>query len=328
MYMAEYIDTEDGTVYPLMEAEDFEAIPEGFSAYVAKRPEILPSYSAFAPDAFDVIERRSSDLILLQGDHGIGKTTRLIPELLRAAEQRGYRNLGSLSILKGFSFGGSISYNAHLDGHRSTLESSPYELLETEEGSQTIIGQLRARFQSTEGQKGFFVLDEGVDTARDNTLIANTIFREAARAGVQIAVVDPIKEYAPRAAAKYRAIGHIADKPLQAVAIPEQLVAKDEIKLLVRAIGVEALLAERINSHPVLRRLRVVARLGDQLLKASSQHRDDDDSIWEVNFPPILSVINNTLPESEQDMYGIHNMYGVSRTKLDKARETLLGGST
>jgi hypothetical protein len=331
--MAEYTDN-DGNIYPRLEPEDFAAIPGSFYEYTQKHPEVLPAYEATARTAFDLVSRRPDELVVLEGAHGIGKTTQLIPELLRTGEQQGYQALGSMSVL-GANMGAT---DVVLDAWQSVVLDKPHSghTIETADAARKLYRidaarekmrlaeTLRARFASAEGQNGLFVIDEGVSAAGSEASLMQFVTEEAARSGVSLAVVGPVREWDPRPAEDYRKLGRVAGKPLLRRSIPEQLVSMGSIEGLLAALGIEQDFADRFSRNDHLRRLRVLAYFAEELI-SQREAAGDDDFVWDTEYIESQSWLS-IIPGGYSRQLA-RSVFGLSNEQMNQADKDLRGAS-
>jgi hypothetical protein len=301
---------EDGSVYPQMEPEDHAAYPESFYDYALEHPEILPNYKGFAYDALDLIDRRPDELIVLEGRHGIGKTMRLIPDVLQLARTRGYKALGSISVVGGFE-----GQDVHVDGHEYMIRnillsdihsktSRGYHLPEVDSHRQKLHELLRARFQVCEGP-GLFIFDEAASTADSWPEVIKVINKDAQDNGVSLAVTQPRSfwkaDSAVIAREQNRKLEVVTGKRVTTVSIPEAQVSLNAIPALLHALGIEASLVDKFAQNPNLRRLRVAEKIASDIILRRLGRDNDDDFIWDAAYiKSIVGIFNYREPSDQR----------------------------
>ncbi|HZL08053.1 MAG TPA: hypothetical protein VFC50_02575 [Candidatus Dormibacteraeota bacterium] len=294
--MSEFTDG-DGIAYSKMPAELFAVYPGSFVDYGLANPAILPDYGPYARQAFDLITRRPDELIMLEGTHGIGKTTQLIPELLKTGQQHGYQDLGSISVINWE--GGLVIY---LDGHQRMLQAANnfdlhpsvddrFHLPERDDQMSEVSEELRNRFESAT-TPGLFIFDEAVGAAEDLPAFTRRVLDEARGNGVTVAITQPVRLWEGHQM-DYRLdierLEMLVDRKVTAAAINEVTVLQAKIPGLLTALGVELSLVDDFEQNPNLRRLRVVEYIANQIIIQRKRH-NEDDFIWDREY--ITSIVD------------------------------------
>jgi hypothetical protein len=318
--MSEFTDG-DGTAYSKMPAELIAAYPSSFVDYGLANPVILPDYRPYAQQALDLITRRSDELIVLEGTHGIGKTTRLIPALLGAARRNGYQDLGSLSVID--VEGGPM---IHLDGHQRMLRAAngfdfhpgfdgTTHMPEREADLLEIGERLRGRFESAIAP-ALFVFDEALSAAEDLPEFTQRVLDEAGRNKVAVAVTQPVQPWSGHQMdhrLDIERLEALAARKVMAVEIIEARIPSAAIPGLLTALGVELAMADDFEQNPNLRRLQVVEYIANQIIIQRLMH-GDDDFVWERD--DIVSMV---------DLLDISNEHEESRRLVGSSRWSMLG---
>ena len=263
--MAEPVDA----VARTMDPEKLAAIPPSFYDYVQQNPGTLPDYGPFAQRVFDVIAANPDYLVILNGPRGIGKTTQLIPALLKEGEQHGYQPLGSV-----FSLPYHGKEETHLDPHEWHIRDvglnswdinhrRPYWY---ESGVPSDLEEIiKSRFEDS-GEQSLFIVDEAVAAMSGMADVIKMVLREAENSGVTLAITQPDakdmdggeREQQERDLTR---LGRMAAKPLIQVKIDVTYVPQAEVVKMFETLGIDVGLAPKFEDNHLLRTLRAVEHI-------------------------------------------------------------------
>lgn len=283
-------------VVQLMDPELFANMPDNFGEYAKAHPEILPDYLPFAGDVLDLVDStRPDQVIALTGPQGIGKTRLLVPAILRRAQERGYKPLGSIQQIDDF-VGRSVLIDAHewlTDKGDQSHPPSEHMLFvdqDLDDVSETAAQEwdkiraiIHRKFTSSHGPK-LFIIDE----FSESFLLFSFISELARKNNVRLVAVGPLISHG-RAPSdeerenvrdqRYQHLHEATNMSLTSLTIPEQLVSMDAISELLKVFGIDEEVSDAFSKNPHLRRLAMVEAIVKYVFAARKYKEPGDDTI-------------------------------------------------
>ena len=291
---------ESSETFQVMDPALFANMPNNFGEYSKAHPEILPDYLPFAGEVLDLVDStRPDQIIALTGPQGIGKSRLIVPAILKRAQERGYKPLGSVQNVADL-IGSTIMIDAHTwltdKGHQSIAPSNHAFFVgdDLNDGSNIFIPQwdeirniIHRKFTSFEGPK-LFVIDEFAQAP----LFLSFISDLARKNNVRLVAIGPLITHstAPKEEERedirnqrYQDLHETVDMPLIPLTIPEQLVPVDAITTLLETFGIDEEVAAAFSKNPHLRRLAMVEAIVKYVFSTRKRQEPDDNTIvpWE-----------------------------------------------
>ncbi|MBI4098163.1 MAG: hypothetical protein HY426_03930 [Candidatus Levybacteria bacterium] len=297
---------EEPEVVPVMDPVLFRGMPDNFGGYSKSHPEILPDYLPFAGDVLDLVDStRPDQIIALTGPQGIGKTRLLVPAILRRAQERGYKPLGSIQLMSDDLGGSRIMIDAHewqTDKGNHSIPPSEHmfavgedfddimspgsKQLEIEQWD-TIRAIIHRKFTSSDEPK-LFIIDE----FSGSPLLFSFISELARTNNVRLVAIGPIitknrvpsdEEREDIRDKRYQHLHEATNRSLVPLTIPDQLVPIDAIPELLKVFGIDEEVTAAFSKNPHLRRLAMLEEIVKYVFAARKREAPEDDTLipWE-----------------------------------------------
>ncbi len=275
-----------------MNEEDYGRMPDRFRDYATLHPDILPDYRPFAQRLIGMVDRtRDDEIIALTGPQGIGKTRLIAPAILGAAKQKGYKPLGSLTVMDIGDYP-VIFLNAHewLVDKGETLGKNALVYYTHGAKLEQVKRHIAGTFNSAQGERKIFMLDEFGELSEVIPELATFISDRARLNNVRLVGLAPKRDTKganPDVASdiirendsRLKLLSETSRLAVMHAPIPEQLAPIAAIATLLETYGIDEEVLGRFERNTHLRRLGVIEVLVDHFFSQRKTEEPGGTSI-------------------------------------------------